>query len=171
MSVELFQGAEIKPTDEVLEKVLGVEIFNVYRELLKIGSEEFDLTYEWDSSNKPGNWSCMANYEHKTIFWLKILDNSIKTTFYFFVGTEQSVFDLAIHEDIKERYRNETEIIINTKPLRLEINCVEQLTDFRKIVRYMKCLFFSRRSTAYNWRFGATAAVTPRKRQCENERL
>ena len=24
---------------------------------------------------------------------------------------------------------------------------------------------------AYNWRFGATAAVTPRKRQCVNERL
>jgi len=25
--------------------------------------------------------------------------------------------------------------------------------------------------TAANWRFGATAAVTPRKRQCEIERL
>jgi len=24
---------------------------------------------------------------------------------------------------------------------------------------------------ADNWRFGATAAVTPQKRQCENERL
>jgi len=28
-----------------------------------------------------------------------------------------------------------------------------------------------RKSAAANWRFGATAAVTPQKRQCENERL
>ena len=160
MSVELFHGAEIEPTDEVLEKILGVEMYNVYRELLKIGSEEFDLRYEWDLNNKHGNWLCEACYLHKIMYFFRILDtsNSIKTSFYFVSGTEEGIFDLPINENIKETYRKMDMLCIG-KPLKLEINRKEQLNDFREIVRYMKNQFILRRKHSLQlavWRNGGS---------------
>lgn len=137
--IMLLREAEIEPTDEVLEKVLGKEVFEVYRELLKDTSTEFGLGHEWRFYKDGKAWLFKATCKKKTIFWLSIWEKFIKTSFYFTEKTRSGIFDLPISGEIKESF-SKTESVGKLIPLVFDIEQKKQLNDFRKIVKYKKSL-------------------------------
>jgi hypothetical protein len=135
----LLREAEIEPTDEVLEKALGKEVFEVYRELQKDISTEFSLGHEWKFYRDGKAWLLKATCKKKTIFWLSIWEKFIKTSFYFTEKTRSGIFDLAISGKIKESF-DKTESVGKLIPLIFDIEEKKQLNDFREIVKYKKSL-------------------------------
>lgn len=137
--IMLLREAEIEPTEEVLEQVLEKEIFNVYQEILKIITSEFDLQYEWRFYKDGKSWLFKAVHKRKTIFWLSAWRGFIKTSFFFTEKTRSGIFDLPISGEIKEKF-DATKATGKLIALILDIEQEKQLNDFREIAKYKKSL-------------------------------
>ncbi|MDL2313269.1 DUF3788 domain-containing protein [Bacteroidales bacterium OttesenSCG-928-B11] len=137
--IMLLREAEIEPTEEVLEQVLEKEIFNVYQEILKIITSEFDLQYEWRFYKDGKSWLFKAVYKRKTIFWLSAWRGFIKISFFFTEKTRSGIFDLPISGEIKEKF-DTTKATGKLIALILDIEQEKQLNDFREIAKYKKSL-------------------------------
>jgi hypothetical protein len=135
----LLREPEIKPIENVLKNILGKELFDVYEELIRIITTEFDIQYEWRFYKDGKSWLFKAVSKKKTIFWLSVWDGFIKTSFYFIGKNRFGIFDLPISDEIKETF-DKVEVIGKLIPLILNIEQKKQLKDFCEIVRYKKSL-------------------------------
>lgn len=133
----LLREKETEPTNEVLEKVLGNELFMIYREILNIFSDEFSLEPQWRFYKDGNAWLCKVVDKKKTILWLSVWENYIKTGFYFTEKTGTGVLDLDIDNKIKEVFKV-AKPIGKLLPLILDIKQPEQLKDLKELVRYKK---------------------------------
>ena len=137
--VMLLREPEIEPIDKVLENALGKEVFEVYQELLKIITNEFDLQYEWRFYKDGKSWLFKATHKKKTIFWLSIWDKFIRIGFYFTEKNRLDVLELPINEAVRTNF-DQAKAIGKLIPLIFDIKRKEQLSDFREIVKYKKSL-------------------------------
>ena len=135
----LLRDKEIEPTDEVLENVLGNELFMIYQEIIKIFTEEFSLEPQWRFYKDGNAWLCKVVNKKKTILWLSVWENYIKTGFYFTEKTGTGIFELAIDYKIKEEF-DLAKPIGKLIPLVIDINQQKQIKDLKEIVRYKKSL-------------------------------
>lgn len=134
----LLSNSEIYPTDEVLEKVLGKNIFRVYEALIKIiTSVEFELKPEWNFYKDGKSWLCKVTSKKKTIFWLSVWENYITTGFYFNAKNRSGIFSLKINPKIIQQFE-EAKPIGKLFPLVLDIDNTGQFDDLIEIIRYKK---------------------------------
>ena len=122
----LFREEIIEPTKEVLENTLDKELFEIYGNLLNYIAIELNMTYEWRYYNDGKSWLFKAMHKKKTVFWLAIWKESIRTTFYFSEKTCLGIFDLPISNEIKDKF-NETKNIGKLFPLILDMDKKEQI--------------------------------------------
>ena len=137
--VMLLREPEIEPIDKVLENALGKEVFEVYQELLKIITNEFDLQYEWRFYKDGKSWLFKATHKKKTIFWLAAWDKFIRICFYFTEKNRLDILELPINEAVRINF-DEAKTIGKLIPLIFDMKRKEQLSDFREIVKYKKNL-------------------------------
>jgi len=135
----LLREKEKEPTNEVLENVLGKELFNIYQELIKIFADEFSLEPQWQFYKDGNAWLCKVVYKKKTILWLSIWENCIKTGFYFTEKTGIGVLELDIDNKIKEVFEV-AKPIGKLIPLIIDINQQKQIKDLKEVVKYKKGL-------------------------------
>jgi len=136
----LLRDSEINPTNEVLEKALGKDIFQVYETLIKtITNVEFELKPEWNFYKDGKAWLCKVTYKNKTIFWLSIWEKCIKTGFYFTEKTRLGIFSLQINKKIVQDFEK-TKTVGKLFPLVVEIDKKSQLEDLKEIIKYKKSL-------------------------------
>ena len=133
----LLREKEIEPTDEVLEKALGKELFTIYQEIIKTFTDEFSLELQWRFYNDGKAWLCKVVHKKKTILWLSIWENYIKTGFYFTDKTGIGVLELDIDNKIKEVFEV-AKPIGKLIPLVIDIDQQNQIEDLKKVVKYMK---------------------------------
>lgn len=138
--IQLLRDAEITPTMDVLENVIGKDIFSVYEKIYKtITSSEFELNPEWNFYKDGKAWLCKVSYKKKTVFWLSVWDTGIKTGFYFTEKTRSGVLELAINDEIKQRFES-VKLIGKLIPLTLVVENEAQLDDLKKLIVYKKAL-------------------------------
>ncbi|MCU4166572.1 DUF3788 family protein [Carboxylicivirga caseinilyticus] len=87
----LLRDKDIEPTDAVLENALGKERFSIYQKLIKIFTNEYSLEPQWRYYKDGNAWLCKIVYKKKTILWLSVWENYIKTGFYFTEKTRLGV--------------------------------------------------------------------------------
>lgn len=138
--IQLLRDAEITPTMDVLKNVVVKDIFSVYEKIYKtITSSEFELNPEWNFYKDGKAWLCKVSYKKKTVFWLSVWDTGIKTGFYFTEKTRSGVMELAINDEIKQRFE-EAELIGKLIPLTLVIENEATLEDLKMLIYYKKAL-------------------------------
>jgi len=135
----LLREKEIVCTDEVLENVLGNELFIIYKEIIQIFTEEFSLEPQWRFYKDGNAWLCKVVDKKKTILWLSIWENYIKTGFYFTEKTGTGILELDIDNKIKEVF-DVAKPIGKLIPLIIDIDQQKQIKDLKEIVRYKKGL-------------------------------
>ncbi len=135
----LLREKEIEPTDKVLENVLGKELFIIYQEIIEILSDEFNLESQWRFYRDGKAWLCKVVYKKKTILWLSIWKNYIKTGFYFTEKTGIGVLELDIDNKIKEVFEV-AKPIGKLIPLIIDIDQQKQVKDLKEVIRYKKGL-------------------------------
>ncbi len=135
----LLRDKEIEPTNEVLENVLGKELFNIYQEIIKIFTDEFSLEPQWQFYKDGNAWLCKVVDKKKTILWLSIWENYIKTGFYFTEKTGIGVLELDIDNKLKEVFEV-AKPIGKLLPLIIDINQQKQIKDLKEVIKYKKGL-------------------------------
>ncbi len=135
----LLREKETEPTDKVLENVLGKELFIIYQELIEIFTNEFSLETQWRFYKDGKAWLCKVVYKKKTILWLSIWENYIKTGFYFTEKTGIGVLGLDIDHKIKAAFEV-AEPVGKLIPLIIDINQQKQIEDLKEVIKYKKGL-------------------------------
>jgi hypothetical protein len=135
----LLRDKEIEPTYEVLENALGKELFTIYQELIQIFTDEFSLELQWRFYKDGKSWLCKVAYKKKTVLWLSVWENYIKTGFYFTEKTRNGVLELGIDETIKETF-SAAKPVGKLLPLIIDIDQEKQIEDLKKVIKYKKGL-------------------------------
>ncbi|MEE4256561.1 MAG: DUF3788 family protein [Bacteroidales bacterium] len=133
----LLRDKEIEPTDEVLENSLGKELFTIYQKLIQIFTDEFSLELQWRFYKDGKSWLCKVVYKKKTILWLSVWQNYIKTGFYFTEKTRNGVLELGIDKKIKETF-SVAKPVGKLMPLIIDIDQQKQIEDLKKLIKYKK---------------------------------
>ncbi len=138
--MQSLKDPEIFPSDEILRKALGQNVFSAYQELFETLSQaEFGLSHEWRYYNDGKAWLCKVSDRKKTIFWLSVWETFFKISFYFTEKTRTGISELNISNDEIRRF-DQVVPIGKLIPLTLEIQNKVQLGDLLKIVEYKKKL-------------------------------
>jgi hypothetical protein len=93
------------PTEEVIfshigkSKILWESIFK------HIHANHPDLSKEWKYYNDGKSWLLKITKKSKTIFWLSVIQNSFKITFYFGDKAEQSIMKSSILDTLKKQFK------------------------------------------------------------------
>jgi len=135
--IMLLREESIKPSDNVLENALGIELYAVYLELMNIINNEFKLDAQWRFYKDGNAWLCKIVNGKKTIFWLSVWEGYIKAGFYFTEKTRSGILELEINKKIKEDF-SEAKPIGKLLPLIVNIDSMEQLDDLRIIMKFKK---------------------------------
>lgn len=135
----LLREKEPEPSNEVLENVMGKELFVIYQELMDVFTHEFCLDPQWHFYKDGNSWLCKVVHKKKTILWLSVWENYIKTGFYFTEKTGKGVLELNIDNNIKKGFEM-AKPVGKLIPLTFEINHQNQMKDLKEVIRYKKGL-------------------------------
>jgi hypothetical protein len=94
------------PTEEIIfthigkSKLLWQTIFEY------IHKNYPDFSEQWRYYNDGKSWLFKVTRKTKTIFWLSVLKDSFRITFYFTDRAEQSIMESPVSEELKEQFQN-----------------------------------------------------------------
>jgi len=94
------------PTEEIIFSHIGKSkaLWNLVFEFLH--TKHADLKEEWRYYNDGKSWLLKVTKKTKTIFWLSVLKDSFRITFYFTDKAEQAILNSPISEALKEQFKN-----------------------------------------------------------------
>ncbi len=125
---------ENKYPDEGLLKSVLLESFKTYQKLLELYTKH-GMSYEWRYYRDGKAWLCKAQKKKKTIVWMSAWKGFIKATIYFPEKQIAEVYELDIHEELKEIFRS-TKNVGKSKPCIFELRNEKMLKDFEKVMMY-----------------------------------
>ena len=97
---------DLFPSEEVIFTHIG-KAKNLWVSLFEhIHSRHPDFSETWKFYRDGNCWLLKVSQKKKTVFWLSVLKNSFRTTFYFSEKAEEMIIDAAVSEHLKELYRN-----------------------------------------------------------------
>jgi hypothetical protein len=97
---------DIFPTEEIIFSNIG-KSKSLWKIIFDhIHSNYPDFTEKWNYYNDGKRWLLKVTNKSKTIFWLGVLENSFRMTFYFTDRAEQAVMSSAISDELKAQFMN-----------------------------------------------------------------
>lgn len=135
---QLLSNPDQLPSNKLFEKILSKQLLQTYLQIENIVSA-LGLNAEWRYYNDGKAWLCKITDKKKTIAWLSLWKDCIKTSFYFTEKTREGVMLLDISNDIKTSFA-EAKTIGKLIPLILILEQPNQADDFKKIAVYKMTL-------------------------------
>jgi hypothetical protein len=106
MQQAILSDKNIYPSEEVIFSHIG-KSKSLWQSLFEfIHTDHPDFTEEWRYYNDGKSWLMKVQRKGKTVFWLSILEDSFRTTFYFPARVEKSILSSAVSDSLKEQFKN-----------------------------------------------------------------
>jgi hypothetical protein len=128
------------PTEEIIFRYIGQKEI-LWKTLMTYISEDHkDITGSWNYYNDGKSWLFKAVQKKKTIFWLTLLDETFKITFYFGDKAEPVIEASSLPRIHKDNFRNGQRYgkirAISVKMDDLEdINSIKELIGIKKSLK------------------------------------
>lgn len=106
MEAMVLTDKEQFPTEEIIfshigkSKVLWISIFE------HIHSNHPDISEEWRYYNDGKSWLLKATRKKKTVFWLSVIKNAFRMTFYFTDKANQLIEKSSISDELKKQFKD-----------------------------------------------------------------
>ncbi len=131
---QLLRNPEQIPNEELFEEILPKQLLQTYKEIEKIIAD-FGLLIEWRYYNDGKAWLCKIIGKKKTVVWISLWEDLIKSSFYFTEKNRSGIESLPIDTKIKTSFSKEKSIG-KLIPLILEIDNISELDNFKQIIEY-----------------------------------
>ena len=123
----------IEPSEKVLEDALK-SAYPAYQELIdEITAEKYRLNAEWKYYKDGKAWLCKVVSKKSTIFWISVLEEYFKVTFYFTASFDEQIEHSGISESSIKQYL-ENKPIGKLKPLTIIANRNEVIRDITRLI-------------------------------------
>ncbi len=94
------------PSDDIIFSHIGKSMPLWISLFQHIAEEHPDFTQEWRYYSDGKSWLMKVQHKKKTVFWLSIIKDAFRTTFYIHEKARKAVDGSALSEELKEQYRN-----------------------------------------------------------------
>jgi hypothetical protein len=102
----LFSDKNIKPTDELIFSIIG-DKKELWRTLMNHMNDNYkDSSGEWNYYNDGKRWLFKMLRKKKTIFWIGMVENTFRVTFWFSDKAESMINESNLPDSIKDEYRS-----------------------------------------------------------------
>ncbi len=106
MDQPLLKDKDQFPTEEIIYSHIG-KSKSLWKSVFEhIHSEYSILTEEWRYYNDGKSWLMKVTNKTKTIFWLSIIKDSFRITFYFTDKADEVIIKSPISDELKEQFKN-----------------------------------------------------------------
>ncbi|MBI9070881.1 MAG: DUF3788 domain-containing protein [Melioribacteraceae bacterium] len=106
MEKPILSDKEQFPTDEVIFTHIGNSKKRWEKLFDFISSNYPEFEEQWSYYNDGKSWLMKVVRKKKTIFWLSIIKNSFRTTFYFGDKAETAILESNISDELKDSFKN-----------------------------------------------------------------
>lgn len=101
----LLSDRQVRPTDELIFSVIG-DKKSLWKKVMDHLRDQYpDSSGEWNYYNDGKSWLFKMIQKKKTIFWIGILENTFRITFYFGDKAEPVINASDLPESIKNEFR------------------------------------------------------------------
>ena len=94
------------PTEDIIYSHIGKSKTFWQSVFQYIYSDHPELKEEWHYYNDGKSWLLKITKKSKTIFWLSIIKNAFRITFYFTDKAEEVINSSSISDELKEQFKN-----------------------------------------------------------------
>ena len=106
MEKPILSDKEQFPTNEIIFSHIGESKFYWEKLFDYTRSNYPDFLEQWRYYKDGKSWLMKVVKKSKTIFWLSVIKESFKITFYFGDKAETAIFESNISDELKESFRN-----------------------------------------------------------------
>ena len=105
MEEPILKDQDQYPTDEVIASVLGgrKKLWDLFFET--IHEDHPDFTEEWRYYKDGKNWLKKVVRKSKTVFWVSVVKEAFRITFYFTDKAEDAINTSDIPDELKEQFK------------------------------------------------------------------
>jgi Protein of unknown function (DUF3788) len=97
---------DIYPSEELINSIIG-EKKAVWLKIMSYAHEKYnDVSEEWRYYNDGKQWLFKLTRKKKTIFWLSLLKDTFRITFYFGNKGESAIMSSSLPESVKNEFVN-----------------------------------------------------------------
>jgi hypothetical protein len=106
MEQPILSDKNLFPTNEIIYSHIGKskDLWNSLFEY--IHSNHPDFSEQWRYYNDGKSWLLKVTRKSKTIFWLSVIKNSFRITFYFTDRAEAAIIESPVSNELKEQFKN-----------------------------------------------------------------
>ena len=132
----VFSDRNIKPTDETIFSVIGDKKTFWHRIMNYMSEHYMDAAGTWNYYNDGKQWFFKMVLKKKTIFWLAVMRDTFRVTFYFGDKAEPVILSSDLPEPVKDDFIKGKHYgrirAISTKVIRMEdIEVITKLIDIK----------------------------------------
>lgn len=95
----------VKPNDEIVFAIIGDKELLWKQTLSYLYDKNKDISEEWKFFNDGKSWLFRTLKKKKTIFWIKILEDTFRIAFWFADKLEPVILESELPDRIKTEYR------------------------------------------------------------------
>ena len=93
------------PTEKIIFTHIG-KSETLWRTLFEyIHGKHPDFSEEWRYYKDGKSWLMKVTRKSKTIFWLSVIENAFRITFYFTDRAEEAIMNSSISDELKEQFK------------------------------------------------------------------
>ena len=106
MEEHVLKNKEEYPSEEIIYSHIG-RTKSLWQSFFEyIHTNHPDFSEQWRYYNDGKSWLLKVTKKSKTIFWLSVIKNSFRTTFYFTDKVKEAINSGNISEELKEQFNN-----------------------------------------------------------------
>lgn len=136
MSRTLFNDPMHKPDENLVFSVIGekkaywIELLSHFQNTIP------EFSTQWNYYNDGKSWLFKATSRKKTVFWLSMIENTFRISFYIAEKAEDMILNSGLPDSVKEEYRNARRfnigrsITINVNS-ESDVNIIKQLAEIK----------------------------------------
>jgi hypothetical protein len=123
----------IYPSDEILFSIIGDKKI-VWQKILSYAKDNYkDVTWEWRFYNDGKQWLFKMQQKKKTLFWIGVLKDTFRITFYFGKKAEPLIEGSQLPQKIKDGFR-EAKSYGLIRPITTVITGISDLENIQKLI-------------------------------------
>jgi hypothetical protein len=129
--IKLSDG-NIKPDDKLILSVIGDKM-RYWKEIMEYLNEKYSgASGDWNYYNDGKQWVFKMTWKKKTIFWIVLVKESFRVTFYFGDKAEEHIFSADIPQKLKDDFRDGKRYG-KIRAISLEINDISDVETVKKV--------------------------------------
>ena len=106
MDIKVFSDETVVPNDELVFSIIGDKELIWKQTMSYLYDNNNDISEMWKFYKDGKSWLFRAIKKKKTIFWIRILDDTFRIAFWFAIKLEPIILESKLPQWIKEDYLN-----------------------------------------------------------------